>query len=80
MSLTLGNHIQQVQVRAKSLGPGFCAVTFELAKQSTDIAAPPLTWSSWTNVGPGFTGVTTQRLGFSIGCDTGAVAQVMYSK
>lgn len=78
MILNLGNHIQTVQVRAKSLGPGACAVSFDIKGQSTNFLAPPLKMSPWTDVGPGFTGATSQKLGFSIECDTGAVAEVKF--
>lgn len=80
MTLRLGNYVQRVQVRAKSFGPGFCAVTFELGGQSKGVSAPPLTWSNWFDVGPAYIGPQSPTLGFSIGCDTGAIAEVKYLK
>jgi hypothetical protein len=78
MALKLGNVVQRVKVRAKSMGPGACAVTFELHGESINFLSPPLTWSPWTEVGPGFTSASSQALGFTIGCDTGAIAEVKY--
>lgn len=80
MTLKLGNVVQQVKVRAKSMGPGACAVTFELHGESTNFLASPLTWSPWTEIGPGFTGPSTQTLSYTVGCDTGAIAEVKYFK
>lgn len=79
MTLHLGNHVQRVSVRAKSIGPGACSVTFAIGGKSNGFLAPPLTWSPWTNIGPGFIGRSSQKLGYSVGCDTGAKAEVKYS-
>lgn len=79
MILELGNHAQQVQVRAKSLGPGACAVTFSLGGKELSFLAPLLIWSPWTELNPAFLSKTSQKLDFRQGCDTGAIAEVKFS-
>ena len=80
MVLSLGNFVQRVKVRAKSLGVGACAVTFTIGGETTGFLAPPIIWSPWEEIGPGFFGVSNQRLDFNVECDTGAVAEVMFQK
>jgi hypothetical protein len=80
MVLSLGDSAQQIKVRAKSLGPGACGVSFSIGGKSDSFLAPPLTWSPWTAVGPAFLGKSTQKLELSISCDTGAIAEVRYVK
>lgn len=71
--------LQQVKIRLKSFGPGFCQVTIDLAGKTNSYAAPPLTWSTWLPIGPGLSG-GAHKLGFSPGCDTGALGEVKYDK
>lgn len=69
--------LQQAKIRVKSFGPGFCQVNISLGGEDTMIAAPPLTWSDWTPIGPGISG-GAHALRFKIGCDTGALGEVKY--
>ena len=80
MTLNLGNYVQRIEVRAKSLGPGFCGVRFTFAGDSSGFLAPPFRWSSWTPVGPAYLGPTRGSLGYTVVCDTGAIAQVRFHK
>ena len=80
MTITLGDYVQQVEVRAKSFGPGMCQVEFSIDGESYGFLAPPLTWSPWTKAGPAFIRKRTVKIGFSQGCDTGAIGEIKYSK
>ena len=80
MVLHLGDYVQRVAVRAKASGPGACAVTFSIGGQNSGFLAPPSSWSPWTEIGPGFVGKSAQKLGYSVNCDTDAIAEVRYSK
>src|SRR5690606_38421674 len=64
--------LQQLRIRAKSLGPGVCATRVGFVDSVIDIAAPPLTWSDWYAIGPAFQG-TTESLKFAPQCDTGSI-------
>lgn len=79
MLVKTSNSVANVEVRSKSLGPGFCAVNISSSLGSSAFLAPPFSWSPWTNlfshVGAVGTTVTT-----SVGCDTGALFEVRYFK
>jgi hypothetical protein len=76
---TKDNVLQQVRIRVKSFGPGFCAVRIIFAGKIHSISAPPLTWSSWTAIGPAVNG-GAYDLDFTPECDTGALGEVKYDK
>lgn len=45
MIINVGDFAQNVKVRAKSLGPAFCAVRFTAGNSSPfELMAPPLIW------------------------------------
>ncbi|MBY3044844.1 hypothetical protein [Rhizobium leguminosarum] len=77
--ITTGNSIGNVEVRAQSLGPGFCACTISSANGLASVLAPPLTWSPWTTLFSHFGSVSTS-LTVSAICDTGVLAEVKYYK
>lgn len=80
MTIQLGNTLQQLKVRAKSFGPGFCGVKFIFYGSGTyHLLAPPLKWSKWTKLGAAFAGVAI-KIGFVEVCDTGAIAEIRYYK
>lgn len=78
--LELGADIQQVEVRAKSLGPGFCAAEFNVNQDTVRITAPPLTWSDWSKAERIYLSPSTVKLGVRVICDTGVLAEVKYSR
>lgn len=70
------NQWQQVHIRVKSLGIGFCRVDTRLDGISNAIPAPPGGWGGWTPIGPAFTG-GTYELRFET-CSAGALGQVAF--
>lgn len=70
--------LQQVEFRAKSMGPGFCSVIAGLGSDVVNIAAPPLSWSSWARLPTAHSGGAFS-IRFSPQCDTGAVGEIRYS-
>lgn len=79
MAVPLGDFAQNIEVRAKSLGPGFCAVRFEAGEASPfEFHAPPLVWGKWLEIPYGFIGAGTITLSFTILCDTGALGEVRF--
>lgn len=78
MVLKLGNVVQQIEVRAKSMGPGKCAVEISAEDETIGILAPLTKMSDWKKVGPAFLGEGSAKMGFRIICDTGAIGQVRY--
>ena len=79
MTITTSNSVANVEVRAKSFGPGFCAVGISSPYGQSNFLAPPLTWSPWTHLFSHM-GAITATLGTSVGCSTGAVFEVRYFK
>ena len=79
MSITTSDSVANVEVRAESLGPGFCAVSISSNSGSTSFLAPPLTWSPWTTLFA-HVGIVSATLTTSVGCDTGALFEVRYFK
>lgn len=71
--------LQQVEVRVKSFGPGFCQVSVTFADEPHSFSAPPLSWSDWFKLAPAVNG-GSYRLGFEPGCDTGAIGEIRYLK
>lgn len=79
MAVPLGDFAQNIEVRAKSLGPGFCAVHFVAGQASPfEFQAPPLVWGDWLEIPYGFIGAGSITLGFKILCDTGALGEVRF--
>lgn len=78
MSITTCNCVANVQVRAKSLGPGFCDTRINNNYgNSVQIAAPPYTWSNWETLNSHL-GEVTYIINVSAKCDTGALFEVKY--
>jgi hypothetical protein len=77
MTIKTSNSWANVEVRAMSFGPGFCATHITVGDKTVAIAAPPATYSGW---------VTANSHGGSVNfsiskddkCDTGTQAQVRY--
>ena len=80
MTLQLGDYVQEVKVRVKSLGPGFCGTVFTLQTTETQFLAPPFVWSDWISLEPFSFGKNTMKLGLRVVCDTGVIAEVKYEK
>lgn len=78
--LKLGNYTQQVKVRAKALGSNNCNVEFSIKEMKVKVVAPVNDYSDWAGVGPTFLGPSNEKLGVSVKCDAGAIAQVKYHK
>jgi hypothetical protein len=78
MSLELGNYTQQVKVRAKALGSKTCNVEFTVKGKVFTVTAPANEYSEWVGIGPTFYGPSNEKLGVSVKCDDGAIAQVTY--
>lgn len=74
---TSENSYANVEVRAQSMGPGFCAVGINSNFGSANFLAPPLTWSPWTTLFAS-AGSVSATLTTSVGCDTGAQFEVRY--
>jgi hypothetical protein len=71
--------LQQVKLRLKTFGPGFCDVRVVFAGQVQSVVAPPLYWSNWLPIGPAVSG-GAYELAFSPQCDTGALGEVKFEK
>jgi hypothetical protein len=80
MTIKTGNSVANIEVRAKSLGPGACGVTFSADNgASTQFLAPPLTYSPWT-VLASHTGSASFTITHSVACSTGVIGEVRYYK
>lgn len=77
MTIQTGNAWANVEVRAMSFGPGFCATHITVGDKTISVAAPPAVYSGWyvANSHGG-------RVSFTVSkqdqCDTGTLAQVRY--
>ena len=76
-TIVTDNVVANVHVRAQSLGPGFCEVSFDSNFGSTGFLAPPLSWSDW-NVLFSHTGSVSAGISSEAKCDTGALFEVKY--
>lgn len=77
MTIKTGDVIANVEVRAKSVGPGMCGVTFTGGGGSTQFLAPPIAYSPWT-VLTSHTGAISMRISHSVVCDTGVIAEIRF--
>jgi|SRR5215831_17398866 len=77
MTIRTANVVAYVKVRAKGMGPGFCAVAVSGGGKSRSLSAPPLSWSPWAELFS-HTGSVTASLSTSINCGTGALFEVQY--
>ncbi len=79
--LELGNYIQHVWIRAKSLDQETCTNSYYLGVgNEVEVAAPPGVFSAWHPFPKLFTGparVKFLRLGL---CESGAIVEVKYQK
>lgn len=81
MTITTSDSVANVEVHAKSFGPGFCSVTFTASPGGSpkQIAAPPAAYSSWVVIASHI-GVVTYTISYDVGCDTGVLAEIRYFK
>lgn len=78
MSIRTADVVGNVKVRAKSLGPGFCAVSISATGGGrSNFMAPPLTWSPWATL-YSHLGASSALLSAQADCDTGALFEVQY--
>ncbi|MCJ9720793.1 hypothetical protein MOV66_10240 [Agrobacterium sp. SHOUNA12C] len=77
MTIQTADVTANVEVRARSYGPGFCAVKASAGSQEIGIAAPPEVWSDWFVVASHL-GRATFSLSSEVICDTGAQFEVRY--
>ena len=80
MILKLGNFAQQIKVRAKALGSSDCNVEFTIQGKAVVVVAPFNVYSDLVGIGPTFLEPSDEKLGVSVKCDSGAIAQVKYHK
>jgi len=80
MVLHLGNYAQTVKVRAMSIGSPVCGMEFSIANRTITFAAVAGTWSDWFDASPALIGSSEKILHLKPYCQTGALAQVKYSK
>jgi len=77
MTIRTGNSWGNVEVRAMSMGPGFCSTHISVGDRTVNVAAPPGVYTPWMIVNS-----HGGRVSFNIGkddiCDTGTIAQVRY--
>lgn len=79
MTIDTGNVWGNVEVRAKSMGPGFCATNISVGDKTVAVAAPPFVYSDW-QVANSHGGEVSFKLGKEDKCDTGTLAEVRYWK
>jgi hypothetical protein len=79
MTVTTADVVGNVEVRARSHGPGFCAVGATGGDGSASILAPPLAWSTWT-VLFSHLNQTTATIDSTIECGTGTDLEIRYWK
>jgi hypothetical protein len=77
MTITTSNTVDTVEVRAKSQGPGGCAVEFLAGRDHVGFVAPPFSYSPWTILFSHI-GRLTKTLTEDVKCDTGVLSQVRY--
>lgn len=77
MTITTGNSYATVEVRAKSFGPGFCAVDVHANGDTAGVLAPPFVWSTWQNLS-NHIGTVSYTLSYDKKCDTDALVEVRY--
>ena len=80
MKLELGNYVQQVEVRSKSFGPGFCAVEFNIGRDEVRILAPPLVWSDWVKADTAYLSPANVKVEENVVCDVGVLSEVKFHK
>lgn len=78
MTIELGNYVQRIEVRVRSMGPGKCAVEVSAGGETIGILAPLTEMSAWTQVGPAYLSPSAVSVGFRTVCDTGAVGEIRY--
>lgn len=79
MTIRTGDSWGNVEVRAKSFGPGFCATHVTVGDKTVSIAAPPMSWSGWV-VANSYGGSVSFEISKEDICDTGTIAEVRYWK
>lgn len=79
MTINTADVAANVEVRARSYGPGFCAVKASAGGQEIGIAAPPGIWSDWFTL-TSHLGKATFVINSEVVCDTGAQFEVRYYK
>lgn len=79
MTVRTANVVDNVQIRAKSYGPGFCAISVSSTFGSVNFLAPPLVWSNWATLFSHINSVAT-TVSTSAECDTGALFEIRYTR
>jgi len=76
-SIVTGDVSASIDVRAKSLGPGFCRTTIRSGTNTIGILTPPLGWSDWTTIDRHVGGVM-RTYSTESDCQAGAEFEVRY--
>ena len=76
MTISTSDSVANVEVRAKSVGPGFCAVEYSTFGGRVGFDAPPLTYSGWT-VLVSHVGKAEFIISERVICDTGVLGEVL---
>jgi hypothetical protein len=80
MTIKTGNSVANIDVRAKSFGPGACGVTFSTdGGNSIHFLALPLAYSPWTILAS-HAGATSFKITHTVECDTGILGEIRYYK
>lgn len=79
MTIHTANVIANVEIQAKSFGPGACAVEFITNGARIQILAPPAGYSNW-QVLTASVGKNAFTISQDVKCDTGVLARVKYWK
>jgi hypothetical protein len=77
MVIETSDSIGNVEVRAKSVGPGFCGSRFSGPTGNIEILAPPFTWSNWITL-YSHIGKAKNTINYEAVCDTGIEAEIRY--
>lgn len=77
MTITTGDVLGIIRVRAKAFGPGFCNVEYSTEGKIAAIFAPPLSYSAWHDLLEHI-GKLTVKISENVKCDTGVEGEISY--
>ncbi len=77
MTIRTGNSWANIEVRAMSMGPGFCATHITVGDKTITVAAPPLVYSTWY-IANSHGGSVSFDISKADQCDVGTLAQIRY--
>lgn len=77
MTIRTSDSWANVEVRAMSFGPGFCATHITVGDKTVSYAAPPAVYGPWV-IAASHGGRVSFEVSKSDQCDTGTQAQVRY--